>query len=385
MASEEHLVILKQGVECWNEWRRRNPQCQIELDGADLSQLKLNKINFERANLREARFYRTELLKANLSRANLRGSDLSEAILGDADLSGALLSDSVIEGALVRRANLSEANLRRSELIETNLTDANLFRADLREAQLVRTQALAVNFSQANFNGACIQDWHINSETNLDSVSCDYVYLKILNKERRPATGMFGEGEFTKLFRVITDTVDLIFHERINWNAFTYAFESTKNECEGAKLAVRSIENTDDGVVIVKLRVSQKSNRTTVHGAFMQGYNFAKLLLESSQNERLNDKMLEIAAKDAEIAYYSRDNSNQREQINKLFDLLRQQGEIKKLLVRTPNVQQNFSGVTYGVAGNVESGQNIVIEGGRFPSGGDIQMNNAHVDIEGSS
>ncbi len=26
MANPEHLAILKQGVEVWNEWRKRNPK-----------------------------------------------------------------------------------------------------------------------------------------------------------------------------------------------------------------------------------------------------------------------------------------------------------------------------------------------------------------------
>ncbi len=42
MANEEHLKILKQGVEAWNEWRVKNPQITPGLAGANLYKANLN-------------------------------------------------------------------------------------------------------------------------------------------------------------------------------------------------------------------------------------------------------------------------------------------------------------------------------------------------------
>ena len=36
MANEEHLKILKQGVEVWNKWRNANPEIKPNLDKADI-------------------------------------------------------------------------------------------------------------------------------------------------------------------------------------------------------------------------------------------------------------------------------------------------------------------------------------------------------------
>jgi len=41
MANEEHLRILKQGVEAWNEWRKKNPQRTPDLTRANLYEADL--------------------------------------------------------------------------------------------------------------------------------------------------------------------------------------------------------------------------------------------------------------------------------------------------------------------------------------------------------
>ena len=33
MANQQQLDILKQGVEAWNEWRKKNPDVTIDLNG----------------------------------------------------------------------------------------------------------------------------------------------------------------------------------------------------------------------------------------------------------------------------------------------------------------------------------------------------------------
>ena len=55
MANQEHLDILKQGVEAWNEWRESNPKITTrDLSGADLIEANLSGANLIGANLIEA-------------------------------------------------------------------------------------------------------------------------------------------------------------------------------------------------------------------------------------------------------------------------------------------------------------------------------------------
>ena len=53
MANEEHLKILKQGVEQWNKWRLENA-IRPDLSRADLHGAKLDSVNLEIANLSDA-------------------------------------------------------------------------------------------------------------------------------------------------------------------------------------------------------------------------------------------------------------------------------------------------------------------------------------------
>jgi hypothetical protein len=51
MANEEHLAILKQGVEAWNQWRRENPSIVPDLAETDLTSRNLNGANLSKARL----------------------------------------------------------------------------------------------------------------------------------------------------------------------------------------------------------------------------------------------------------------------------------------------------------------------------------------------
>ncbi|MGH9751689.1 MAG: pentapeptide repeat-containing protein, partial [Blastocatellia bacterium] len=64
MANPEHLKILKQGVETWNQWRKDNPEVTPDLGEALLRGTNLSK---------------ADLIGATLSKANLSGANLSEA------------------------------------------------------------------------------------------------------------------------------------------------------------------------------------------------------------------------------------------------------------------------------------------------------------------
>jgi len=54
VANEEHLKILKQGVEAWKEWREKNPPITPDLSKADLYEADLYEADLTGANLNGA-------------------------------------------------------------------------------------------------------------------------------------------------------------------------------------------------------------------------------------------------------------------------------------------------------------------------------------------
>jgi hypothetical protein len=164
MANKEHLDILVQGIETWNQWRIDNSAIRPDLSFANLTGMDLKGAYFIGTDLRHARFslsqlqeadcgladlqeadlQEADLRKSNLSGANLRGANLCKANLEDADLSSTELSG----------ADLSEASLDTGDLSEANLSRANLFRARFRRARLPGAILRQANLEKTNFTGA---------------------------------------------------------------------------------------------------------------------------------------------------------------------------------------------------------------------------------------
>lgn len=131
MANQEHLEILKQGVETWNQWRSRYAHIQPDLRKArlnrtDLSFANLSSTDLTGALLREVHLNRANLTRANLTKAHLTEANLYGANLREAQLIGTDLKKADLSFTSLVRANLTGADLRRATLVETNLAGAIL-------------------------------------------------------------------------------------------------------------------------------------------------------------------------------------------------------------------------------------------------------------------
>jgi len=167
MPDEEHLKILKQGVEQWNKWRLENairPDLSgsnligANLIGTDLIAAYLSFADLTGANLSGVKLIDANLIGANLSGANLIGANLiganlSSAYLSGANLSGAYLSGAYLGGAYLSGANLRSANLRGANLSGAYLSGANLTSADLTDADLSGTRLVETDFTNATITG----------------------------------------------------------------------------------------------------------------------------------------------------------------------------------------------------------------------------------------
>ncbi|MBE9068718.1 pentapeptide repeat-containing protein [Leptolyngbya cf. ectocarpi LEGE 11479] len=332
MANAEHLELIKQGVEVWNQWREKNPDIvpdlsQIKLDGVDLREANLHGAQLSAASLRGVilcgadlrggRRYREELHRGkrissklfqaklgfteldiidlrdnDLSKADLRRVNLSKAILfgvdfQNANFSGVDLRDADLCAVDLREAKLYGARLGSFDLSDLDLNGLDLHGVDLCNADLSRTQALRTNFERAILTGACLEDWHINSATKFDGVICEYVYLKTNQQERRPREGRFKPGEFSALFQQAVDTVDLIFKDGIDWQAFFQSFQDLRSQYEDQDLSIQAIEKKRGGAFVVRLEVAEGADKALIESSAKELYLSEIKALEAQYEERL--------------------------------------------------------------------------------------------------
>jgi len=175
MANQEHLDILKQGRDVWNEWRKEHPEIQPDLSDCNLTEFSnanLSNTNLSNTNLSRTMLAFTDLSRANLQRANVLetillranfdGANLDRACFSFSNLSGANFTNTIhinrviINGANLSKADLSNCSLSGANFSECNLSRANLSRADLTGADLSRAILIETNMRKATLTGCSI-------------------------------------------------------------------------------------------------------------------------------------------------------------------------------------------------------------------------------------
>jgi hypothetical protein len=144
MANSKHIAKLKEGVEVWNSWRKKNPNIRPQLRGAKLQDTDLETVNLNGADLRNA-----DLRWTRLRLADIDSADLSGATLGGANLTEAQISGSNLQGAALQEAILRNANLSWTTIMNANLDEADLKYAFLDEADLSYSNLYGVSFAGA--------------------------------------------------------------------------------------------------------------------------------------------------------------------------------------------------------------------------------------------
>lgn len=325
----------------------------------------------------------TSLRGLNLTDVCFDNSDLSYVDFREANLTRtsfknvkglkfARLQGTILENPKIRKL-VSNPNIGFGEdFTDANMKGANLRKADLREAILVRAQLLDADLSYANLTDACIQDWNINHNTRFTGVECKRIYLKRSPSghflEPKPDSGEFLPGEFEKWVTDIRDTIDLIFQNGLNWRAFAFSLTQTAIDHNGLDLAVRSIENKGDGVVVAKVGVSLETNKTAIHQQMSGHYQEAVTAIESGYE-------LALRAKDEEIDRLTQFYDKQQQFIQGLVTgiaetkgqvLIQGEGNRVYLMDQAGDIMESSNQ-------NVNAGGNVDLSsGGRVSIGGDM-------------
>jgi hypothetical protein len=253
MADEEHLRIIRQGVDVWNEWRKKNPELIPDLIKANLSRRNLRNADLSGANLREAKLRRaaldgTDLQEAQLQEAHLGDASLCRAKLQRADLSGANLFAAYLVGADVREAVLHGANLGRAVL-----SGANLSGAKLGGAQLIRTDLCGAILTGSSVYGVSVWDIKVNEHTKqqnliitgrgepiitVDNIKvAQFIYLLLNNQEIRDVIDTITSkavlilGRFSEERKPVLDAIrDELRNPEHNYLPIVFDFQPSTNQ-----------------------------------------------------------------------------------------------------------------------------------------------------------
>jgi uncharacterized protein YjbI with pentapeptide repeats len=291
MGQAQLRILKEQGVEAWNEWRRKNrvvwPDLSgAELSGAELSGADLRDANLSNANLVGAQLHRVErhprffepglrrkykgrVIAANLSGAKLRGAnlvnaachqvdfseaDLSEADLHEADLSSANLSKAKLfkadlRYAQLRAANLSNSNLREADLSGANLIGSALIRADLSDADLTGCHIFGVSAWQLTLSKGTKQRNLVITEVDEPQITADdievaqFLYLLIHNEKLRKVIDTITSkvvlilGRFSEERKVVLDAVrDALRKRDLLPVIFDFAIPASRDVTETVKV-----------------------------------------------------------------------------------------------------------------------------------------------------
>lgn len=155
MANPEHLKILEQGVDAWNEWSKKQSWLKDVIIGNVLFQNSTTGANFSGADLSNRSLMKANLFHAIFDDANISNSDFRDASLGEASFINASLVNANFMNADMRGVNLFGAKLRDADFRYADLSGSNLMGCDLTGGNFQ-----GANLSNVDFTGSNLSDTH---------------------------------------------------------------------------------------------------------------------------------------------------------------------------------------------------------------------------------
>jgi len=246
-----------------------------DLTDANFTKATLKSTDFRTANLTRTCFRKTK----KLDRARVGKSILADTRIRELLITGNGYKKSYVNANL-QGANLTAANLNEANLKQANLSEATLHQANLEWANLTETQALATDFTEAYFTGACLEGWNIDANTKLDRVDCRFVYLLEYpqpgtdDRDRRPhhINKCFEPGDFEKLYKKILETVQILLKDGINPEAFVAAFQKLMRDFPDiTPESIQGVEKKENDVLLT-LKVPEGTDKGKIEQIWDEVY-----------------------------------------------------------------------------------------------------------------
>lgn len=272
--------------------------------------------SFKGANLTSADFAKavlnnTDFRDANLTRVYWHGAKgLEFARLGKTYLANPKIRQLVVscdgrgqnfDGLGLTGVNLQDTNLQDASFVGASLNQSNLRGADLSRAILKQTQLEGADLTGATLTGACIEDWGITSTTELESVQCEYVFMRLETKDnpnrlRKPDNWRetFAEGEFADFIQPFFDTLDLYHSQDVDPRAISIALKNLSVNHPEENLQFVAIERRGNNGLNLRFTTTPRANKSELSHEYFANYAQIKKELPVTVQ-------MQLAAQDAEI------------------------------------------------------------------------------------
>lgn len=355
------------------------------------------------------KFRGANLTNADFTLANLGSSDFRMSILDRtcwfkaANIECSRLEGTYLENEIIRklvitkegegqhfenfnlqRLNLKEANLKDSFLIEANLSESNLENVNFTGAKLAKAQFYKSNLSGVCLTGAYIENWGISTDTKLDNIRCDYIYMHLPTVDdpdpcRKPDNKKenFKEGDFSDfiapiiktldfyqtqnldLRRVASNfkTIDLFHYDGIDPSAAAIALKQLIELHPEAELEIIALEGRGNEKIRLQAKVTGDTNRSALNAEYFAKYQQIKSLPYSDMQSLLTG----IEEKDERIRGLEKLLENAISQPKFYVETYQNQGEFIMTQQNKGNV--NISGVQGNISGIAAAGENQTMTG----------------------
>ncbi|MEH2052961.1 pentapeptide repeat-containing protein [Nostoc sp.] len=264
------------------------------LTDADFTQASLKTVDFRKATLTRTCWFQTQ----KLDQARLNGTYLEDSKVLDLVVKKDG-RDQKFDRLNLRELNLQDANLQDASFIGTDLSEATLRNANLSGAKLVEAQIYQANLNEACLTGAYIENWGISTDTKLEGVKCEYIYMQLPTKDdpdpcRKPDNRQetFKPGDFADFITPIIKTLDLyqtqnvdprqiaskfktldLFHyEGIDPTAAAIAVTQLAENHPEAQLEIVALEGRGQDKIRLQAKVSGNANRSELYKEYFNKY-----------------------------------------------------------------------------------------------------------------
>lgn len=268
-----------------------------DLTNANFSAAKLKSTDMRGATLTRIRWHGAKMLdRIRPGNSYLQTTQVRQWLIGKG-------IDKNFDSQKLQGINFQGADLTDASFIDANLNEANLQDADLSRAKLVQTQLDRTDFTGVTLTGAFIEDWGITSNTKLDRVRCEYVFMRLPTTEnpeprRKPDNRgeVFEGNDFADFIKPIFDTLDLYHNQGVDPRAIAISWKQLAENHPDAKLQFASMEVKGEDNFLLRLKTAPNADLSQLSAEYFETYNQLKTLAEAKYKQVIAEKDSRIQA-----------------------------------------------------------------------------------------